>query len=312
MALTLGIDTSNYTTSAALFDENTGAVHNCGRLLSVTAGEKGLRQSDAVFLHIKNLPEILTETLAGYDQPISAIGVSSRPRNVDGSYMPCFLAGVATATGIAQALRVPLYRVSHQDNHVVAAAYQAKRPELLGHPFLAWHLSGGTSELVLVEPDKDAVVRCRRIGGTNDLAAGQLIDRIGVQLGLDFPCGKALDVLARSVLACKVPKPTVRGLEMSLSGLENKGKQMIATGATPAEVARFTLEAVCAAVEAVTENALSAYSGYPVLCAGGVMSNSIIKAAMQERFGAVFAPPAFSTDNAAGTAILASMLLRRS
>ena len=140
----LGIDTSNYTTSAAVFDGSGG--YNAGRLLEVRPGELGLRQSDALFQHIKHLPGRFAELQAeGWLTGLSAVGASTRPRAVEGSYMPCFLAGEGQGRTLADALGVPFYAVSHQQGHIAAAAWSAGRLELLDRPMLAWHLSGGTS-----------------------------------------------------------------------------------------------------------------------------------------------------------------------
>ena len=221
----LGIDTSNYTTSAAAYAPELPQPVSAGRLLEVGDGGCGLRQSDAVFAHVKNLPEIVAEAMRRFDGEIAAVGVSARPRDAAGSYMPCFLTGVAAASAAASALRVPLYEFSHQANHVAAAAFAAGRPELLRQPFLAWHLSGGTSELLLVRPDGEKIIRCERVGGTSDLAAGQAIDRAGVMLGLRFPCGRALDAL--SLRAETPPAParlSVKGREMSQEGRGNKAR----------------------------------------------------------------------------------------
>ena len=181
----LGIDTSNYTTSAAVFDGAAG--ENAGKLLEVRPGELGLRQSDALFQHVKALPERF-ETLraGGWLEGIAAVGASTRPRAVEGSYMPCFLAGESQGRTLAAALGVPFFACSHQQGHIAAAAWSAGRLDLLDRPVLAWHLSGGTTELLHVEPD-GVNVRATLLGGTSDISAGQLIDRTGVLLGLDFP-----------------------------------------------------------------------------------------------------------------------------
>lgn len=302
----LGIDTSNYTTSAAAYAPELPQPVSAGRLLEVGDGGCGLRQSDAVFAHVKNLPEIVAEAMRRFDGEIAAVGVSARPRDAEGSYMPCFLTGVAAASAAASALRVPLYEFSHQANHVTAAAFAAGRPELLRQPFLAWHLSGGTSELLLVRPDEEKIIRCERVGGTSDLAAGQAIDRVGVMLGLRFPCGRALDAL--SLRAETPPAParlSVKGLEMSLSGLENKARALAEAQETPERIARFVLETVLLSVARVTEGALRQYGALPILCAGGVMCNTLIRARMEKQFSAHFADAAFSADNAAGCAVLA-------
>ena len=191
----IGIDTSNYTTSIAFFDGVGG--ENCSKLLPVKQGELGLRQSDAVFAHIKSLPELSGRLFSHvHMEKITAVGVSTRPRAVEGSYMPCFMVGYSHAKMLSDALRVPLYEVSHQQGHVAAALWSADRLDLMDTPHLAWHLSGGTTELLLVEPD-GRNVKCTRIGGTTDISAGQLIDRTGQLLALPFPAGKHVDSLSR-------------------------------------------------------------------------------------------------------------------
>nr|WP_207753911.1 DNA-binding protein [Pseudoflavonifractor phocaeensis] len=301
MIRALGIDTSNYTTSAAVFDGADGS--NAGRLLEVRPGELGLRQSDALFQHVKALPGRL-EQLAreGWLKDIAAVGASTRPRAVEDSYMPCFLVGESQGRALAAALGVPFFPCSHQQGHIAAAAWSAGRLELLDRPMLAWHLSGGTTELLHVEPD-GVNVRATRIGGTSDISAGQLIDRTGVLLGLPFPAGKGLDTLARegedSSFAVRLD-----GFTFSLSGMENKVKTMLEKGAAPADVARFALLTVAQVVYRATRAALERYPGLPVLCSGGVASNSLLRQVMAP-LEAVFAPPQYSTDNAMGTAILA-------
>ena len=299
----LGIDTSNYTTSAAVFDGAEG--RNAGQLLAVRPGELGLRQSDALFQHVKALPGRLAELRrAGWLEDLRAVGVSDRPRAVEGSYMPCFLAGKSAAESVALALDLPCYRFSHQQGHLAAAAWSAGRMDLLDRPLLAWHLSGGTTELLYVEPE-GAAVRAEAVGGTSDISAGQLIDRAGVLLGLEFPAGKALDALSEEHGPVDGFPVKLNGLTFSLSGVENKVKALAERGADAGEIARFTLETVAGAVRRATLAALERYPGLPVLCSGGVASSRRLRAVLGAACGALFAQPAYSTDNAMGTAILA-------
>ena len=121
MAGVLGLDTSNYTTSAAWFDGTGG--DNTGKLLEVPQGALGLRQSEALFQHVKRLPAILEDLkAAGLPRVLTAIGASTRPREVEGSYMPCFLAGEAQGKAMASVLEVPFYACSHQQGHIADAA----------------------------------------------------------------------------------------------------------------------------------------------------------------------------------------------
>ena len=307
----LGLDTSNYTTSAAVFDGEGG--RNQGRLLEVRPGELGLRQSDALFQHVKHLPEVVEALLGeGGLGTVQAVGASTRPRAVEGSYMPCFLAGASQGQVLSQVLGVPFYTFSHQQGHLAAAAWSAGRLDLLDRPFLAWHLSGGTTELLRVEPEEDGVaVRAEILGGTSDISAGQLIDRTGVLLGLPFPAGKGVEKLSRQAQKREYYKVKVNGLTFSLSGMENKVRQMVQRGEEPAEIAWFAQETVCRVVQACTKAAMEQYPGLPVLCSGGVASNGRLKELLRQNCGALFAQPQFSTDNAMGTAILTWRALER-
>ncbi|MCI8869702.1 MAG: DNA-binding protein [Lawsonibacter sp.] len=298
----LALDTSNYTTSAAVFDGRTG--RNESRLLQVRPGELGLRQSEALFQHVKALPGLLgrLEEL-GLLSGLRAVGASTRPRSVEGSYMPCFLAGASQGEALAHALGVPFFAFSHQQGHLAAAAWSAGRPDLLDAPFLAWHLSGGTTELLRVEPEGSSI-RAEMIGGTSDLSAGQLIDRTGVLLGLPFPAGKALDGLYGQADASYEPRVKRNGMTFSLSGMENQVKKLAEAGEKPANIARFAQDAVFGAVLRATQAARKEYPGLPVLCSGGVASNSRLREGLSALCGALFAPPQYSTDNALGVAVL--------
>ena len=306
----IGFDTSNYTTSIAFFDGNGGV--NCSKLLPVKAGELGLRQSDAVFHHTKSLPELSGRLFSNVQVgKITAIGVSTRPRAVEGSYMPCFTVGYSHAKLLSDMLRVPLVECSHQQGHLAAAAWSAGCMEVLEKPFLAWHLSGGTTELLYVKPGEQGL-SAEIIGGTQDLSAGQLIDRTGVALGLSFPAGKALDAMCtQSNSKAKPFKVKLQGFYFSLSGMENKVKTMVQDACEPEDVAHFAVDTVVDTVVRVTRLAQEQYPGLPVLCSGGVASNSRLRQALTDQCRAHFALPQYSTDNAMGVAVLTHQALQR-
>ena len=298
----IGIDTSNYTTSIAFFDGMGG--ENCSRLLPVKAGELGLRQSDAVFAHIKSLPELSGRLFSHIQkQEITAIGVSTRPRAVEGSYMPCFMVGYSHAKLLSDSLQVPLVDVSHQQGHVAASLWSAGRLELMDEPHLAWHLSGGTTELLLVEPEGKNV-KCTKIGGTTDISAGQLIDRSGQLLELPFPAGKHLDALSRNAEKKDVFKVKCSDSQFSLSGMQNKVQQYYAACGDATETAAYTLRCIAKAVYLATEQAQKVYPGLPVVFSGGVASNTLLREVIAS-LNPVFSQPQFSTDNAMGVAVLA-------
>lgn len=305
MSLYLGLDTSNYTTSVALYDGQ-GAVRHFKQLLPVAAGEKGLRQSDAVFHHTRQLPDLLEQALQAAEQPLCAIGVSVRPTQQTDSYMPCFLVGQAAARSLAAALHIPMHTYSHQQGHVAAALLGSDSLSLRAAPFLAFHVSGGTTQALLVEPQGESIC-CTLVAESLDLKAGQLIDRVGLALGLAFPAGPALERLAASATRDFSPKPSMDGLNCHLSGVENQCAKLIAQGESAPNVALFCLRSVQAALEGMTGRLLERYGPLPLVYAGGVMSNTLLREHFQKRYGGRFAPPAFSADNAAGVAVLASL-----
>lgn len=301
----LGIDTSNYTTSLCALEPDTGLLYNGKQLLPVASGEKGLRQSDAVFHHVQQLPRLF-ETMPGFCSQIQAIGVSVRPRDAENSYMPCFTVGDAFARTLGHVLHVPVYSFSHQAGHIAAALYSVKRLDLLDRRFFAFHFSGGTSELVLCEPDEETVFRVSVLSRSLDLKAGQLVDRVGLMLGLSFPAGPALDELSQSSIKSFTVCPTFRGKDPCLSGVENQCRAMIERGEAPCDVAKYALTYICAVVSRMIQDAKRDHGDLTVICAGGVMSNRLIRASITKQHGALFADPSLSTDNAVGTALLAS------
>ncbi len=297
----IGFDTSNYTTSIAYFDGSNGI--NCSQLLPVKAGELGLRQSDAVFHHTKSLPELSGRLFCNIDVgEITAVGVSTRPRAVDGSYMPCFMVGYSHAKMLAEALHVPLFECSHQQGHIAASVWSADKLSLLDTPHLAWHLSGGTTELLLVEPDGKNVT-CTKIGGTTDISAGQLIDRTGQMLGLPFPSGKHLDFISQEANNTDIFKIKCPNMDFSISGLENKVQEYWQKSANVSETAAFALRCICYGVHQATLNAQKAYLDLPVVFSGGVASNSMLRRELAD-LNPVFSEPQYATDNAMGVAIL--------
>ncbi len=232
--IVVGFDMSNYTTSCAVFDGETGV--KPGTAFKSRAGKLGLRQSEALFSHVRALPDIAGGLTL--DGDIIAVGASTKPRETEDSYMPCFLAGSSQGAVLAKMLGGSFFGFSHQQGHIAAAAWSSGRMDLLERPHLAWHLSGGTTELLYVVPWGTAV-KCEIIGGTSDVSAGQLIDRTGKLLGLNFPAGKELDRLSKAASVRERYDPRLDGLTFSLSGVEHKMKQMLKRGAEKAEACVF-------------------------------------------------------------------------
>ncbi len=305
----LGIDTSNYTTSAAVYDSDTGSAVQEKRMLPVKAGEKGLRQSDAVFHHTKGLPIVISELSEKTDlKDIAAVGVSVRPRNEEGSYMPCFLCGEGLAHSLGKVLGIRVYETSHQVGHILAALYSAGKLSLTEEPFLAFHVSGGTTDCLYCTYDKDTLLSVKLLYTSLDLKAGQLIDRTGVMLGLKFPCGAELEKLAEKSIADPESfnvRPVIKDGNCCLSGFENIFGKMKADGMSECDIALACEHAVALTVGEMTEYALSVTGKLPTIYAGGVMSNGYIQSYLSKRFEGYFAAPEFSCDNAVGVAISA-------
>ena len=309
----LGIDTSNYRTSAAVCDECGNVIRSIRRLLPVKDGELGLRQSDALFAHTKALPSIIEEL---GEFPLAAVGYSAKPRDCEGSYMPCFLAGESVARSAASLFGIPAYPFSHQAGHLQAALYSVARyPEAPfgsiadliekengfapNGRFLAFHVSGGTTEALLYDNGNITL-----LGGTLDLNAGQLIDRVGVTLGLPFPAGEELEKIAEGQPRAKGIKISVKGYDCNLAGLENMAKKLLSNGESREKVAAFTLDAALKTIDKMSENLVASYPELPILYAGGVMSCKRIAVALGSKYVSAFALPEFSGDNAVGTALL--------
>ncbi len=305
--LCLGIDTSNYTTSAALYDSKTGDLIQSRRLLTVKEGELGLRQSDAVFQHTVNLPDMIDEVTKDLSGKIDAVAVSVSPRDEKGSYMPCFMAGKGAARMIADVTGAQIKYFSHQAGHIAAALYSADALELINREFIAFHVSGGTTEAVKVTPCKEKVFSVEMTASSLDLKAGQAIDRTGNLLGLPFPSGMMLDKLSLESDRNYKIKPFMRDGNCSLSGLQNKCEKMKRDGESDADIAKFCIDYISQVLYEMTKNLTEKYPGLPLVYSGGVMSNTLIRKRFSEEFGAVFAAPGFSSDNAAGLSVLASI-----
>ncbi|SDD36458.1 O-sialoglycoprotein endopeptidase [Sporomusa acidovorans] len=313
MNYVLGIDTSCYTTSVAILDENARIVADCRKILAVKPGKRGLQQSEMVFQHTRNLPDLFAQAYheIGKTVRFKAIGVSAFPRPLPNSYMPAFLVGEGYAKVLALSHDSPLYRISHQENHILAGIRSAGGP--LASRFLAVHLSGGTTEIVQVSRN-NAVDDPRRmaidiLGGTLDIHAGQLVDRIGVLLGLKFPAGPQLESLAALAHGQIINIPvTVRDSSVSFAGPETYVRKLVAQGAEPATIAAGVQQCIARAVAAMIKQAHSHTGLTDVLLVGGVTANQFIRKYLTyqlEEIGCLklyFPEPPYSPDNATGAA----------
>ena len=308
----IGIDTSNYTTSVAAVSHDGSILSDRRKLLTVSQGERGLRQQEALFQHVNNLPSLISslmEDIKGCD--IAGVSCSEKPRPCEGSYMPCFNAGVSMAKSIAEVLGVPLFMFSHQEGHVAAAS---KGTPLEGRDdFVFFHLSGGTTEAVDL-PGYELS------GKTLDISFGQLIDRTGVSLGMAFPCGRELDRLATEEKGdgdIRLPKIKAEDGKVNLSGIESacqrliQKEQEIDKGA----FSKALFDRISEALVRMTEQISGKTGKKDFLFAGGVSSSIYIRNRIMETLdkgiNAYFGEPDLCRDNAVGTAILGGRELWR-
>lgn len=315
----VGFDTSNYTTSAAItvMDEagHPQVVANVKIPLPVSEGARGLRQSDAVFAHVKNLPDVirqLREVIRERELCVAAVGYSATPRDAEGSYMPCFLSGRVAAEAFSAGADVPIYAFSHQSGHIMAALYSSGalfEEGFHAKPFLAFHVSGGTTEAVISTP-RDGGFDVNLVGYGADLHAGQVIDRTGVMMGLSFPCGRAMETLATEYMkngSVKGLKVCVRDGICHLSGLENQAADLWRKTSDAGHVSAYVLSFIGKTLRCMTDQIQEKFEvPLPVVYGGGVMSNKLIRPMLTKKapWKCYFAEPAFSADNAAGVSIL--------
>lgn len=317
MKAVLGLDTSCYTTSAALVSTSGRIIASARRLLTVEAGERGLMQSQGLFQHVKNLPDMISDVMRKAPQAeIVAVSASTRPRPAQESYMPVFRAGESQARAAAALLRVPFYPVSHQEGHVRAAMVDSGID--LAQPFLALHLSGGTTEILLSEAG-----RLTLLGGSLDLHAGQLVDRTGVRMNLPFPAGPSLERLAmEGVRQGKVQGligVSIKGVDCCMAGAENKimrfmDEDGMSREQIAAEVFDFLARTLSRQIEAACERTLCRQA----LLAGGVASSLLLRELLTARAKKrrlncrlCFARPELSGDNAVGVALLGVEMYRQ-
>ena len=302
--LSLGIDTSNYKTSAAVVNETGEILFNHQQLLKVKQGERGLRQSEALFQHVQNLPAVMEAVFAqeGIRERIGCISVSTRPRPLEGSYMPVFTAGQGYARSLAAALGVPLYEVSHQEGHIEAIRHYSELKD--ANPLICFHFSGGTTEAILVDGSKSEIV-----GGSRDLAYGQVLDRIGVAMGMAFPAGESMDRIAEN--GRKHPsiftKIKVQDGYVNLSGIETQGQRMFADYPQE-EVLDDLFEKLSASVLEMTLQLSEKYNIKNFIYAGGVSCSQYMRQYLMNRLtgklNIAFGRSELSSDNAVGVALL--------
>ena len=300
----LGIDTSNYTTSCAAVDEEGKIVAFTKAPLKVVDGQRGLRQSDAVFAHVKQFPEVFSEVLQQADgYRICSICVSEKPRDCEDSYMPAFVPGKSFAQVAAQSLKVPVFYTTHQRGHIAAALISN---EDLQPPFIAVHLSGGTTDFVRVDVNGHIVP----FASSQDIHAGQVVDRIGVRLGLPFPSGKHLEELAVNFTPTGRYSAVVKDDGLWLSGIENQAVKDIEAGGDPGQVAAEVYDVlsrlVCKTLDRYPQGI------HQVLLTGGVASSQYLRerilsksSRIKKGFSFYFSLPEYAADNAAGVALIA-------
>lgn len=307
----LGIDTSNYTTSVALVNLDTNEVTYSRKLLPVKNGEAGIRQSEAVFHHQKQLPVVIKDLIKDKKYDIISIGVTNKPRNIEGSYMPCFMTGYTFAESLSTLMSIPCLTTSHQINHILSALKGTDNMDFIKREFIAFHISGGTTDCLLISPNKSDIIKAQQFSSSLDLKAGQAIDRVGLMLGLSFPCGKELEKLALSSNYNFKEKIKLKGNDCCLSGLENKCKKMLESGELKENVAMYCLSYIGNTIIKMTEAVRKKYPKLPVVYSGGVMSDLIVQNMISSAINNVyFCNAEFSCDNAIGSAVFAKLKIQ--
>lgn len=304
----LGIDTSNYKTSIAVVDDNSNIICDTRLFLEVKQGEKGLRQSDALFQHVKNLPLLMEEMRSCFSGHISAVSYSSKPRPVEGSYMPVFLAGEGFAKSIAAALDVPAYAFSHQEGHIEAIKNYSTFKSY--DKVLSCHFSGGTTEVLQVEGN-DSGYTIDIVGGSDDISLGQVIDRTGVLMGYPFPSGEYLDKIAIETLGTsnKLTAIKVKGCRFNLSGIDTQIKRLIESNEGDDRLIKEMFDKLSDAVIKVISQSCEKTGLNAVIMAGGVLSSRYLKSILEHELSNLGIDTAFdnnglSQDNAVGIALL--------
>lgn len=310
MRVFLGIDTSSYTTSMCLLGEDGHILADERKILQVASGSRGLRQSEALFQHVHNIPKIasrLAEELRGHE--LVSIGVSARPRPQEDSYMPVFLPGTSFAESLGHILGIPCFKLTHQETHIWGGVASAGGP--VATTFLAIHLSGGTTELTLVNREpKTHSLAIELLGGTLDLHAGQFVDRLGVKMGLPFPAGPSLEQLA-NLCTESLPVPTYqRDGMVSFSGPLTYLEKMMEQGKPHEVCARACFKSIARSLVKWIRHAEGKNECRDLLIVGGVAANGIIRHDLKEalpNWKLYFAEPAHSVDNAYGAAYFAAL-----
>lgn len=306
MRVWLGVDTSCYTTSLAAVDEDGGIAFD-GRIpLEVPMGSRGLRQSEAVFRHLKALDGLLARLRGAIGGAgIAGVAASVRPRPAEGSYLPVFVAGAMAARALAVGADAPFLPTSHQEGHLRAALHGVSTPF---ESFLAFHVSGGTTE-ILRAVRRRAGFDLEILGGTEDLHAGQFVDRLGVMMGLPFPAGPALEELAARGRSEAIRLPVaVRGLRVSFSGPLSAAERALARGVPPEDLAAAALACLSDSLVLLLRAAAAQTGLETAVLAGGVTANRRIRREIEAALPGlrlVFARPELATDNAVGAALLA-------
>lgn len=306
----IGIDTSSYTTSLAVLDDKDRIILNSREILKIKDGQRGLRQQEAVFQHVNNLPDLIGDMIKKIDiSKIEVISCSSKPRNKENSYMPVFVVGKGQAFVLSKTIGCSYKEFSHQEGHIASVLLDNK--SIVNNQFLSLHISGGTTELLLVD-NKKQNSEIEIIGGTLDLNIGQLIDRIGVEAGLKFPCGKKMDEIAQkgSILDFTILIKIKDNTWFNLSGIENHFKKLIRSELYKIEDIFATLfHIISLFLYKVIVNSSIKYNLNNIVITGGVAANSILREYLtmeliKENIILYFPSIDLCTDNAVGIAYM--------
>lgn len=319
MVKILAIESSCDDTSVALIDGkknllfhkiSTQKIHNkFGGVVPELAAREHLSRITPL------VDECFQQTKISKDE-LSAIAFSNQP----GLLGPLFV-GANFAKAYSLCLNKPLIAVNHLHAHIMANFLSDDHPEF---PFLCLMVSGGNSQIVHAVDEKNFIV----LGKTIDDAVGEAFDKIAKMLGLGYPGGKQIDILAQQGDSNKFPFPKVKvpGLDYSFSGIKTAFKNFLIKGQSYDEdFIQNNLKDICASIQKHLVDmlfdkfvkAIKITNVKDIALAGGVASNSglrerLMSVAGENHLRAFYPKPIFCTDNAAMIAICALEKFRRS
>lgn len=304
----LGIESSCDDTAAAVLKDNI-VLSNCIANQEVHRAYGGVVPELASRAHQANIVPVVQRALsiANIDKKeLTAIAYTRGP-----GLLGSLLVGSAFAKSLALSLDIPLIEVNHMQAHLLCHFIKNEEKQPPSFPFLGVTISGGHTQLVLVED----FFKMTQIGTTLDDAIGEAFDKCGKTMGLRYPAGPEIDKLAKqgNSEAFEFPIPKVKNYDLSYSGVKTAFLNLINNNVAknPNFVAN-NLNDLCASiqktlVQIIIQKITKAKEDFnldQVVIGGGVAANSEIRRILNEKAASaqweVFLPPfQYTTDNAA-------------